>query len=103
MIPTYLWLASARADEFTLILRPKGVGQTRVLVFGGGGGDYASLKRLIYDATVAVGSRVVTWRQGGGREVMDCAPGCYPSPTAKVRDPDQIIENRNVIIPAGKP
>ena len=87
-------------DEFTIILKPRGVGQTRVVVFGAAGSEFTTLKRLIYDAQIAVGSRIVTIRDKV-REVMDCTPGCYPSPTSKVREPDQIIENRNINIVGG--
>lgn len=93
--PTVLMASVGPTDEFTLILRPKSVGQTRVLVFGAAGSEFATLKRLIYDANIAVGSRIVTYRDRGVREVMDCAPACYPSPTDKPREPDQIIEYRS--------
>ena len=62
------------------------------------GAELVPKKRLVYDALVAVGTRMVTMRPNKGVEVMDCTPACYPPPFYKPkepRDPDQVIENRN--------
>jgi hypothetical protein len=108
-------------DPRTVVLRPQGTGRTRVLVFGvveglagvadlqavRSGGELSPRTRLLYDANVAVGTRMVLLPgpgSKGGREIMDCAPGCYPSPIVKLKEPDQIIEVRGatagVTVPA---
>jgi hypothetical protein len=106
--PKVIVAAPNRNDPMTIDLQPQGTGRTRVLVFGrlegvgvadlrriGSGDELVPKLRLLYDALVAVGTRVVTMRDKGVREIMDCAPDCYPSPTPKPREPDQIIEQRN--------
>lgn len=102
--PAVLTAAVGETDQMTVILHPQGYGGTRVVVFGAL--ERNGKNRLLYDATVAVGTRVVTMRRKDNgnnppeivREVLDCTPACYPSPTTKPREPDQIIENRNVSV-----
>ncbi|UPJ29278.1 pilus assembly protein N-terminal domain-containing protein [Bradyrhizobium sp. CW1] len=106
--PNVLDAMPNRDDPTTVILRPKQAGITRVIVYGvleglaaadlqavRSDGELASKKRLLYDANVAIGNQVVILRAKGVREVMDCAPGCYPSLINRQREPDQIIEQRN--------
>jgi Pilus formation protein N terminal region len=97
-------------DPTTVVLRPQQAGRTRVIVYGALEGvaaavlqtarvgdelELAPKQKLLYDAQVVIGSHVVIIHAKGVREIMDCAPGCYPSPIHRPREPDQIIENRN--------
>lgn len=99
--PLVLTAAVSGTDPRTVILRPQGYGSARVLIFGALPDDRRD--RILYDASVAVGTRMVTYRHKGAgepinREVLDCTPVCVPSPANKPREPDQIIENRGVTV-----
>jgi len=96
--PNVLVAMPNRDDPTTVVLRPQQAGITRVIVYGAleglaakdlqatrMGSELAPKKKLLYDARVAVGSRVVILRDKGVSEIMDCAPGCYPSPVNKQR------------------